>query len=119
MKKLVFALVLLFAGIAYASPTGGDGLMLNGVTATGPSATVITELYQNIDAQVWSASGSVATVTLECRTLPSAPWYPCQTVTNPDATGKYFNLARAYAYRWNVTAYSSGTIYASIVRYTD
>lgn len=114
MKKIILGMILAL-GISVGAKA--DGLMLNGVVTTGASDPVITQNWVDIDAQIWSAAGSVATVVIECKSYTSAPWYPCWTVTNPTATGVYYSLPRAAQYRLNVSAWTSGTIYGTIIVY--
>lgn len=117
-KKVLSALVLavtLAIGTARA-----DGLMLNAVTTTGPSAAVNAANQAGvyaIDAQIWSAAGSVATVVIECRSYTTAPWWPCQTITNPDSVGVFYSLPLAFQYRLNVTAWTNGSISGTLILY--
>lgn len=118
MKKKIVGLFLALAFL-FQSSVRADGLMLNGVTTTGASAAVLgsaQDVYA-IDAQIWSSAGSEATVVIECRSYTTAPWWPCQTITNPNSTGVYYTLPMAFQYRLNVTNWVSGTIYGTIVVY--
>lgn len=115
MKKILLALAF-FTAASFAT---ADGLVLNGVTTTGASESVNAsgqEIYA-IDIQVWSTAGSVSTVLVECRSTTTAPWWPCATITNVDATGQYFSAPLAFQYRLNVTAWTSGTIFGTIILY--
>ena len=87
------------------------------VTTTGASATVNTAGYGVLRGQVWSAAGSVATVTIDARSSASSPWYTVVTVTNPGVSGEYWSLPKAFQYRINVSAYTSGTISTTLERY--
>jgi hypothetical protein len=116
MKKLIAI------GLFFFLPLGmkADGLVLNGVTSTSTSASVNATKFPSIDAQIWSASSSVATVLIECRSYTDpAPWFPCYTINNPDATGVYYTLPRAYQYRLRVSVYGSGTIYGTLITYSN
>jgi len=117
MKKLLLALAL-FALTSFAM---ADGLMLNGVTSLGASSAVTAAGKGSyaIDIQIWSSAGSSAVVTIECRSYSTAPWWPCLTVTDPSTTGVYYSAPLAFQYRLNVTTYSSGTIFGTIVLYTE
>lgn len=134
MKKIlgVIAFVLL-ASRAFAAetcsalePSRPQGelptcLAIDASTTTTTGATVNTFGHRIIGTQVWSAAGSVATVQVECRSYASAPWWPCVNggVVNPDATGVYYTLPRAYQYRLRISAYTSGTISGTIERYNQ
>jgi hypothetical protein len=96
-------------------PTGG--LVLNGVSTSTISVAVPFRNFVGGDIQVWSAAGSTATVILQCHSYISAPWYPCYTVTDPDATGKYFSVPWAFEWRLNLT-WTAGTIYGTIIPYS-
>lgn len=92
------------------------------VSSEGAGPWVDTFNFRNISAQAWSTSGSSATVTIECRSHPSAVPYPCATMVDPNSTdGKYVSLPRSYQYRANIrpTQYSSGVITVTIERYHD
>ena len=116
MKKLIA--IGLFFFVPYLMKA--DGLVLNGVTGTGASLPVNAQKMPSIDAQIWSAAGSSATVLIECRSYPDpAPWFPCYTITNPTPGGVYYTLPRAFQYRLNVTVYTSGTIYGTLVTYSN
>lgn len=114
MKKLLLAIAL-FAAAAFSK---ADGLMLDAVQTTGASSAVTVSGFIDIDAQIWSSAGSVATVVIECRSYITAPWFPCFTVTNPDAIGVYYSLPRAFQYRLNVDSWTSGEISGTIVVYS-
>ena len=116
MKLKLFAAALF---LSVASFLKADGLVLNGVTTTGATGQTLASgkgVYA-VDVQVWSSAGSVATINIECRSYATAPWYPCQTINNPDATGVYYSAPLAYAYRLNVTAWTSGNIFGTIIIY--
>jgi hypothetical protein len=116
MKKLIAI------GLFFFLPLGmkADGLVLNGVTSTATSSSVTASKFPSIDAQVWSASGSAATILIECRSYADpTPWFPCYTIINPDATGVYYTLPRAFQYRLRVSNYTNGTIYGTLVTYSN
>jgi hypothetical protein len=135
MSKLRFVLLALFAlairvplsatETCSASAANGPAgtlpmcLALDQVTTTGASATVDTFSHRLLRAQVWSAAGSVATVTVDMRSNPSAPWFTVVTITNPSASGEYWSVPRGYQMRVNVSAWTSGTISATIERYKN
>lgn len=110
-----------------ASATNGPAgalpmcIALDAVTTTGASATVDAFSHRLLRAHVWSASTSVATVTIEVRSSTTAPWFTVATVTNPAnaSGGEYWSVPRCYQMRVNVSAYTSGTITATIERYKN
>lgn len=108
-----------------ASTTNGPAgalpmcVALDAVTTTGASATVDTFSHRLLRAQVWSAAGSVATVTVDMRSSTTAPWFTVLTITNPSSTGEYWSVPRGYQMRVNVSAYTSGTISSTIERYKN
>lgn len=119
MKKKIAGLILAIA-VLCSNSAQADGIMLNAVTSAGASQAVTAAGAQGtyaVDIQIWSSAGSVATVNIECRSYSTAPWYPCQVVTNPDTTGVYYSAPLAFQYRLNVAAYTSGTISGTIVLY--
>lgn len=93
------------------------------VVAETTSSTVPTYGVRNVSVQTWAATGTGAVVvTIECHSWPSAPWYPCATITNPDSTnGSYISLPRAYEMRAKIRSgdYSSGTISCTFERYEN
>lgn len=116
MKIKLFIASLLLAAASFVK---ADGLMLNGVTTAGASQPVNAsgkEIYA-IDIQVWSTAGSVSTVNIECRSYSTAPWWPCATINNVDATGVFYSAPLAFQYRLNVSSYTSGTIFGTIILY--
>lgn len=130
LAKVAAVLVGLFMSVsAYATETcsksepsrpNGDlpmCLALDAVVTTGASSTVDTFSFRYVNTQIWSAAGSVATVDIECRSSESAPWFPCYTTSNPSAAGKYVTLPRAYQYRANVSAWTSGSVSVTFERY--
>jgi len=102
-------------------PPAADGLVLNGVTSTATSILVSGIVAYGIDAQIWSAAGSTATVLIECRSYYTAPWYPCFTITNPDTgdttSSHYYSLPLAFQYRLRVSAWTAGTIFGTLILY--
>lgn len=97
---------------------------VDAVTTDTISSTVDTFGYKLIRAQVWSATTSVATITLEARSSENAPWFVIATITDPvgaDANGvagEYWALPRAYQYRMRVVR-TGGTISGTFERYNE
>ena len=119
MKKfLIGVLALAIAAMpkTASASTGGSAIALNAVTTTATSSTFDVSKSDVIRVQVWSAAGSVATVQVECRSRSDAPWFACvpSGITNPDATGEYWSLPLTMQVRVRVSAYTSGTISASV-----
>jgi hypothetical protein len=96
--------------------TGGATVALNAVTTTATSATFNVSTSDATRVHVWSASGSTATIQVECRGTSSAPWYPCIQggIVNPDPTGEYWSMPLTIQLRVRVSNYTSGAISATV-----
>lgn len=119
MKRLAICLVALAVAClpktALAS-TGGTIALLSAATTTGvgsqPAAGTDVRDADVIHVQVWSAAGSVATVSVQCRSNTSAPWFDCVPggIVDPSTTGEYWDIPKTILIQCNVTAYTSGSI---------
>lgn len=123
MKRILLTLAIAFALAAplrAAEDCSTDKLpvckAIDGAETNVDSSTVFTAPYSIVGAQIWSTAGSTATVEIQCRTSTVAPWYPCYTVSNPDATGYYPTLPRSYQYRAHLV-WTAGTVYVNFERY--
>jgi len=98
-------------------------LVFDGATADGDSAVIYTYGFRNLSLEVWSAAGSIATISILCKGHPDAPWKECAVdMTNPtaDTDGTFYvSLARSYMYKINISGYAAGDIYASFERYSN
>lgn len=132
MKRLLsialFLGAILFSSPAWATETCSktdahkEGalpvcLAIDAAQTTATSATIDTFGHRNLGVQIWSAAGSSAVVDVECRTGSTAPWYLCYTKSNPDATGVYVSLPRAYQYRVHISTWVSGIVSVNFERY--
>ena len=66
--------------------------------------------------QVYSTTSSTASVVIETRVDPAAPWVIYKTVTNPDSVGELWLLPRVGEARARIVTISAGTIYALTLR---
>lgn len=119
MKRLAICILALAVAClpktALAS-TGGSIALLSAATTTGvgsqPSTGTDVRDADIIHVQVWSAAGSVATVSVQCKSAVSAPWFDCINggIVNPSASGEYWDIPKTIYIQCNVTAYTSGSI---------
>lgn len=116
-RRVALSLVLLLAVLPALARA--DGLVAPCTAGSQVSAPVPMQPYTGGDAQLWAVSnGANASVaTLECRSYSTAPWYPCQSVTNVDATGKYYSLPWAFQYRWNIVYSGGPAVCGTIIAY--
>lgn len=126
LRLKVCAALLALAVLADTAFGAEPQLVLNGVTATGASSAVDTFGYKLIRVQIWSSLGATATVKIECSSvkagsaaIATTPWFPVATITDPTTTGEYWSVPRTAQVRVNVTAYTSGTIFAVLEKYND
>lgn len=113
MKRSLLGLILL-AAVAWALPSDAAVYrVLNAVTTTGASASVDTSNAKYVRVQVFSATTSSATVTIE-QSLNGSVWITVATITDPDGTGKGYTVPSLAFTRVNVTARTSGTITADV-----
>jgi hypothetical protein len=92
---------------------------LTDITGNASSNPVDTFGKKLIRAQIWSNAGSTATVVVEESSDTNAPWYTVATITDPDATGEYWAIPRAYRVRLRVANYVTGTVQGNIEVYDD
>lgn len=78
-------------------------------TTTGAGTTAQTMNATAVAFHVYSASSSVATVTIE-QSVNGSAWYTSATITNPSSVGELWTCPAAGYARMNITAHTSGTI---------
>lgn len=110
MKRILLVLALLVAAVP---ANAAVYRVLSGVTTTGPSASIDTGAAKYVRVQVFSATTSTATVTIE-QSLNGSVWVTVATITNPDATGKGYTVQSLAYTRVNVTARAAGAITADV-----
>ncbi len=121
MKKALLAVLLLVASIVARADT--IPLLKGTLLDNGSSAPIEVAGFSAVGTQIWSAAGSVATITIECSSDPNgavnsaSPWFPCTVRDNISATGEYVQQTRVANWvRATISNYTSGAIYVNLVR---
>ncbi|MDP2317462.1 MAG: hypothetical protein Q8P41_31550 [Pseudomonadota bacterium] len=108
MKKTlslaVLLAVFLTAGVATAQTT-----VLNAVTTTTTSSSYSFANSAGVQAHVYSAAGSSASIVLRGGMTSTGPWNTLATISNPSATGECYQ-GTAYPWISAVDTHSSGTV---------
>lgn len=86
-------------------------VLMNGVTATGPSESPNVGDGKSICIHVCSASTSTATVKIQ-QSLGGDKWHTVATITNPTLEGELWRGPSLPLTRVYVSAYTAGTLYA-------
>ena len=110
MKRILLVLALV---VFACGAEGAVTRVLSAVATTGPSAAVDSGAARDVHVQVFSASTSSATVTIE-QSVNGTVWYVVATITDPTSTGEAWRVSSTPYTRVNVTARSSGSITADI-----
>lgn len=123
LLALVMAIGILAASAVFAQVPSAVGNVpvrwspavtaLSAVTTTGASSGYRTDGATSVMVQIFSASTSTSTITIE-QSLDGSHWFVVQTITNVASTGGIYAGTSAYQTRVNVTARSGGTLSALV-----